>query len=228
MEINDFVERMKEIKRLGFVPTLRKGPTGVGYTLETMLDIDENNIALPDLDSAELKATRENSSSLITLFTFNKKAWQTPPLEAIRDFGSYDSNGRKGMYYTVTPQFNSANLFLSIDDNHILVSHKSGKCILKWPIDSVLQKFKEKVKRLILVHAKVEERDGREFFFYYKAKLMEDISEEILRNAIIDGIICVDLRLHEKETSARNHGTGFRVLEKNFNSIYTSIKDLGV
>ena len=43
---------------MGFVKTLRKGPTGIGYTLETLLEIDENNISSPDFGEIELKAQR--------------------------------------------------------------------------------------------------------------------------------------------------------------------------
>jgi len=81
----DFSEKFREIREKGFIPSLRNGPTGIGYTLETILGINENNDALPDIEGAELKAHRTNSSNLITLFTFNNKAWKMPPLEAVKN-----------------------------------------------------------------------------------------------------------------------------------------------
>ena len=74
-----FSEKFKEIREMGYVSSQRKGPTGIGYTLETLLGINENNDAFPDIEGAELKAHRANSSSLITLFTFNKKFLGTFP-----------------------------------------------------------------------------------------------------------------------------------------------------
>ncbi|MDR3287661.1 MAG: MvaI/BcnI family restriction endonuclease [Prevotellaceae bacterium] len=56
MTIQEFANKFKEIKALDFVPTMRKGTTGSGYTLETLLDISENNFASPDIEGAELKA----------------------------------------------------------------------------------------------------------------------------------------------------------------------------
>lgn len=76
MTIEKFQKKFREIKAKGFIPTTRKGPTGIGHTLETHLGISENNDAHPDIEGAELKAHRTKGKSLITLFTFNNKVWK--------------------------------------------------------------------------------------------------------------------------------------------------------
>ena len=116
MILEEVRKKLSEIKKMGYVPTLRKGPTGVGHTLETLLKIKENNISAPDLGKIELKAQRENHNGMITLFTFNKNAWKMKPLEAVRKYGSKDKNGRLGLYYTMGLAPNSAGLFLSVED----------------------------------------------------------------------------------------------------------------
>lgn len=80
-----YLKKFREIKERGFVQTMRKGPTGIGYTLETLLGIKENNDAHPDVDGAELKAHRTKGNSMITLFTFNNKVWKMPPLDAVKN-----------------------------------------------------------------------------------------------------------------------------------------------
>ncbi len=157
MKIEKFAVEFQKIKEKGFIPSFRKGPTGVGFTLEKELGISENNIALPDLQGAELKAHRSQGNSLITLFTFNKKVWQIPPLEAIKKYGSKDKNGRLGLYYTMSLKPNSAGLLSN--------------------------QFK---------------------------------SENIL----------VDLRLHDKGTRARNHGTGFRTYENKLPLLFRQIEEI--
>ena len=121
MDLQEFSQKFQELKNKGFVKSLRKGPTGIGLTLETLMGIDENNLALPDIDGIEIKAHRDNSNSMVTLFTFNNKAWQMNPLEAIKQYGSYDSNGRLGMYYTMSLTPNSAGLFLTVNKTAISV-----------------------------------------------------------------------------------------------------------
>lgn len=102
MNLDEFKQKFAELKNKGFVKTLRKGPTGIGYTFETLLGLEENNLALPDIHNIEIKTHRDHAKSMISLFTFNKKVWKIDPLEAINKYGSYDSNDRLGMYYTMS------------------------------------------------------------------------------------------------------------------------------
>ena len=44
MTLEEFRKRFNEIRDMGFVQSLRKGSTGVGYTFEELLGIEENNI----------------------------------------------------------------------------------------------------------------------------------------------------------------------------------------
>jgi hypothetical protein len=94
LTIGRFRTRFVQVKEKGWVKSKRKGPTGIGHTLEHLLGITENNIALPDLGTVELKAHRIGSSSMITLFTFNRKAWHINPHIAIKKYGTRDDNGR--------------------------------------------------------------------------------------------------------------------------------------
>ena len=198
----------------------------MGHTLEAELGLTENNLAAADIKGVEIKAHREGAASLITLFTFNRKAWIMPPLEAIHNYGSFDGKGRKGMYYTMSFSPNSAGLFLVIDDGKIFVRHISGESIASWSLPALAERFAQKIPALLLVSARVEERDGAEYFHYYRARLMKGTSPELLADLFRNGDLSIDLRLHDKGASARNHGTGFRVLEKNLPKLFTRVIDI--
>jgi hypothetical protein len=71
-----------------------------------------------------------------------------------------------------------------------------------------------------------EERDGVEYFHYYRAQLMQGTSPELLLDHFRTENILVDLRLHDKGTMARNHGTGFRTYEDKLPLLFNNIKDL--
>ncbi|WP_461247117.1 MvaI/BcnI family restriction endonuclease [Treponema sp. R6D11] len=222
----DFSEKFREIREKGFIPSLRNGPTGIGYTLETLLGINENNDALPDIEGAELKAHRANSSNLITLFTFNNKAWKMPPLEAVKKFGSQDRNGRQGLYYTMSLKPNSAGLFLLVEKDTISVRHISGTIVVEWSLEAIANRFIQKLPALIFVTAFTELRDDKEYFHFQRAQLMKDTTPELLRNQFESENILVDLRLHDKGTMARNHGTGFRAYEDKLPQLFRMVLDL--
>jgi hypothetical protein len=226
MTIKEFTKKFKEIKELGFVPTLRKGPTGIGYTLETMLGIKENNDAQPDIEGAELKAHRTKENGLITLFTFNNKVRKMPPLDAVKKYGSLDKDGRQGLYYTMSLKPNSAGLFLDVQKTEISVRHISGEIVATWQLSDLAERFVQKIPALLLVSAFTEERDGVEYFHFSRAQLMKGTSPELLANQFKEENILVDLRLHDKGASARNHGTGFRTYEDKLPFLFNNITDL--
>lgn len=61
--------RLEEIKAMGWIKNRRPGNVGgVGNTLEDLLDVDENNMQLPDFGEWELKSQRADTGSLLTLF----------------------------------------------------------------------------------------------------------------------------------------------------------------
>jgi len=226
MTLKEFKVVFDKVKALGFVQTKRRGPTGVGHTLEELLGLDENNIALPDLHDAELKAHRIGSSSMITLFTFNRKAWKMDPLVAIRTYGTPDRTGRLGLYFTMSLTPNSHGLFLHTDASAISVRHISGKVIAEWQLVDLKQQFLSKFTAMILVSAFCEERAGVEWFHYSRARLLTQTSSDTLLNQIRSGNIMVDLRLHDKGKSARNHGTGFRAYEDKLPLLFNKVQDL--
>jgi len=224
--LNEFQKRFQKLKDKGFIPTTRKGTTGVGHTLETALGLTENNIAAPDIDKIEIKAHRDKAQNLITLFTFNKSAWQMPPLKAIKKYGSKDKNGRLGMYYTMSQTPNSAGLFLNITKTKISVQHISGEVVAIWKLNDLAERFIHKIPALLFISARTEERDGKEYFHFYRARLMKGTKADLLGDLFKTGDILVDLRLHDKGTRARNHGTGFRAYESKLDRLFTEIMDL--
>ena len=226
MTLKEFKQKFQNLKNEGFVKSLRKGNGGIGYTFETLLGLDENNLAFPDIENIEIKAHRDNSKSLITLFTFNKKVWKINQLDAIRKYGSGDNNGRLGMYYTMTLTPNSAGLFLTVNDKEISVQHISGEIIATWQLFTLVERFMQKIPALLFISAHTEERGGIEYFHFYRGQLMKGASQELLSELFKTGNLLVDLRLHDKKTSARNHGTGFRIYEDKLPLLFKEIKDI--
>jgi len=226
MTLEEFKEKFKEIKNLGFVKSMRRGPTGVGYTFETLLGIQENNIIGPDIGAFEIKAHRLGSNNLITLFTFNKKVWKMNQLEAIRKYGTPDQNGRLGLYFTMSQKPNSSGLFIHITNDFIQLRHIDGNIIAEWSFENLVERFMQKIPALIFVTAEVEERNGVEYFHYIRAQLLKETSKEILISQFKEENIVLDLRLHDKGTRARNHGTAFRCYEKNLPKIFKYVEDI--
>ena len=72
MDIDQLIDKLSEIEQMGYVETLRNGNAGVGYTLEELLGIKENNLQIPDLGKIEVKSQWKAASNRMTMFTFNR------------------------------------------------------------------------------------------------------------------------------------------------------------
>jgi len=232
MTLVELQKKLRTLKNKGFIPSLRQGPTGIGYTLERELGITESNIPIPDIGGrVELKATRRKTMSLITLFTFNKGVWQIPQKELIKKYGYTDDHGRWALYCMVsTIKPNSQGLLLILDeDNHSLnlIHSQNREPIASWDIYHLVSKLLSKTEKLLFVVAEVREGTKPEEFHFQEAYLLEQPSPEGFIKAINDGKIVIDVRMHlKKSQTVRNHGTGIRVKDSDLPVLFKKKKQI--
>lgn len=226
MDLQTFRTRFVALRNKGFVKTERRGNTGVGHTLEVHLGITENNIALSDLDVAELKAHRDGSSSLITLFTRDRGAWVVDQMEAIHRYGTVDESGRPNLYMTLFAGRGESTLMVEVDKVAATVRHRSGTVVARWEHGDLAESFSAKFPALMLVTAEVQNRSDGEWFRYRSARLLRGTSSDRLREGMASGHIAIDLRLHDKGGAVRNHGTGFRISEAHLDLLFEESLDI--
>ncbi len=226
MTLQEMQRKLMAIKDQGFIPSLRRGSTGIGYTLETLLGVAENNIPIPDIGGrVEIKTIRRDSQSLITLFTFNRGVWHIPQKELIERYGYWDKKGRRALKNTVFYDRPIAQgIALDVDEQkHTihLVDVGSGEPLATWDVFVIVGKFMSKLSRLLLVFADRRREGGQEFFHYDEAYLLTEPSPRAFLNAFRGSVIGIDIRMHLKDNGAvRNRGTGFRIAEKDLIGLY--------
>ena len=230
MTLDEFRIKFEAIKAMDWVKSTRRGPTGVGHTMETLIDYHEDNISLPDLGEVELKSKRVGSDALVSLFTYDRKCWKMKQLDAIRAYGTVDKdeskNGRLGMYFTLSEKPNGTGVYLELTDEEALVKNSDGTLIGCWNLEILAKKFVQKFPGLLLVSALSKIEEGQEYFKYTTALVMKGTSADIWRERLIDGTVLLDLRLHDATTKSRNHGTGFRTDAENLPLLFSSIEEL--
>ncbi len=233
MRVPELRKRLNELSDSGFVPSKRKGPTGVGYTLEACLGISENNLPIPDIGGrTEIKATRSSANNLITLFTFNKLAWQLSQAEAIQKWGTYaEDKQRFNLYSTVSasvPNPQGLQIILSDSSEQVSVIDTETKEILaSWDLFHIVGKFMTKFERLLFVHANTRRNAGEEEFHFNYAQLLSEPSSTTFRDCFLSGKALIDIRMHLKPSgTVRNHGTGFRVREHDLPSLFGRVDNL--
>ena len=232
MKLKEIIKRLETLKTKGFLESPRKGSTGVGHLFEQELGTEESNIPIPDIGGrVELKGTRRNANSLITLFTFNRGVWRIKQTDLIIKYGYIDEAGRQALYNTVNNKGpNSQGFFLITDPSRnliILRNINEKENIAEWSTYVLAGKFMTKMDRLILGFADTKEINGKEYFHYTEAILLENPTPEKFLEAFNKSEMLIDLRMHLKSAGGvRNHGTAFRMFEKNLKLLYAKQKKL--
>lgn len=217
MDLKTLKKKLRQIKKMGFIKTHRRGDTGIGKTLEDLLGIKENNIPLPDIgEVAELKSYRKNAKSMMTLFTL-----EPLPKGGDRDrllldnfgYSKRDNQRPKELHSTLScKRYNNQNLRLSVEKDKIRVKGKGKRLNIFWDMESLRNKFNEKLPALVYVLADTKIVDGVEYFHFNEAYLLEDFDFELFKKRVKADDIVVDFRMYYRPNgSVRNHGTGFRV-----------------
>jgi len=232
MNLKEIKKRLNDIKNMGYIPSKRKGSTGIGYTFETLFGIKENNIPIPDIGGrVEIKTIRKASQSLITLFTFNKGVWHIKQKELIKKYGYIDKKGRLALKNTVfykKPIHQGISLEIDESNNTIhLVDIKTNEVLATWDVYIIVGRFMTRLSRVLIVMAdrKIEKR--KEYFHFNEAYLLTEPDARNFIKAFKNSLIGIDLRMHLKENeTVRNRGTAFRIKEGDLLKLYKNRKKL--
>ena len=234
----DLLIKFLSVKERGYVKTLRKGSTGIGYTFETLIGKKEESFPIPDFRSIEIKVKKQYGKGGITLFN------AVPDNEVFATRRLYEEYGalNKNMNYNKTFMLNVNSINytkygrhyfkLKVDyDNRLIrllvedLDHNLIDNTASWSFDSIESKIYGKIKCLAIVKAKEKIIDSDSYYFYYHIGFYEIKSAkrffELVDNGIIDVTFKVSTYLKGiKYGEMNNHGTGFNINIKNLLDLY--------
>lgn len=234
--LDDFVREFTKIKEMGWIRTHRRGTTGIGKTLEDLLNIPENNLQEPDFGEYELKSGRKNSSSMLTIIT--KSPQPAKSNTYLRHKYGYSSNvydnDEKVLHSTLNAiTFSKISntgheLKIGYDKEKIYIQSRTEIENVFWLKSELKKKFESKIKNKI-VYVKANSRNSgiNEEFHFNEAYLVYGFSYEGLVELLQQGKIYVDLRIGQYPNGkTHDHGTGFRVREADQDLLFSYRKRL--
>lgn len=210
-----------DISRRGFVPSMRAGDTGIGYTLETLLGIKANSNKAPDYKGIELKSGRAKQGNKTTLFS-KTPDWRRSAAsraDLIPKYGYFDpKEARMALYCTVGPVPNTQGLFLQVDDDedHVEVRHRSDAGVVSpvmvWDLPVLEASLLQKHRETFWVKALTQTAEGTEQFHYVSAVHTQAPIAANLGPLIKTGHVTLDLVMHIRANgSVRDHGFLWRI-----------------
>jgi hypothetical protein len=207
---------------------MRPGPTGVGYTIETLLGISANSSQLADIEGVELKSYRRGALSgpgkLVTLFS-KTPTWLGSEKGAglLKRFGYRDENGRLSLYCTITRKRNTLGFRLSSEPElSRMIVQNADQDAMSYTFAILEKRLKEKHPATIFVQADSRGSGASEEFRYSEVTYCRQASFSNFLDLIGDEKIGLDLTLHLKENGkARDHGYLWRVREASIPNLFT-------
>ena len=238
--INLLQRKFLEIKKMGYIKSIRRGYTGIGATFESLLGKNEENFEIPDYYEIEIKTKRSYSKSDITLFSAVPTGSSFYEVKRLRDTYGYpskeDKNLKKinaivnaceqikvGLWYYFSLKVDRDNKKLLL-----YIFNQRGELIddsTYWDFDILKEKLERKLQVLALVKAWPNKINGYEYFKYYKMNIyiLRDFNcfVEALENGKMKLCLTIDSYNDEKRYGmVRSHGIAFRISEDDLLSVF--------
>lgn len=216
---------IRDISAQGYVDALRHGPTGVGFTLETMLGIQANSSRAPDYFGIELKASRsmpKMRNNRITLFS-KVPDWANSPCRSGTDIlrrHGYERDGRLQLYCSLKNTPNSLGHFLRVDGDadRLRAMHAAKEPppreqeVVNWDLGGLRSSLAAKHKETFWVKAKARRTsNGGEQFHFHEVHHTQAPLTLNLGEMLDAGRIELDYAMHLKNERARDHGYLFKI-----------------
>ena len=232
-----------KIRKQGWIESKRKGSTGIGYTLENLLNIEENSLPIADYNGIEIKAMRVFSKKRIHLFNAEPDGDFLFPHERILKKVGYPSkknhnykvflSAAYGNEYTNIGYSKKVKLYVNRKKQKIdfIVTdrfYKNMQVDISWSFDLIKTKLEQKIKELAIIKAENKFINGKEFFYYKRIEFYKLKDFDTFLKLIEDGTIkvCFKIDVHVegiKEGKIDNHGTDFSIKEENIEKLFDKI-----
>jgi hypothetical protein len=222
--LTELLGKFDEVKRQGWIDSMREGDTGIGYTFETLLGIKENNDQKADFDGIEIKCkgAKENhtgNSTKINLFQAGP-TWtvKTPARELIRLIGKPSDNGRYACFSQVTVTPNNLGLLLDVlNVNNKIDLRKHADALGFWSFKQLEKRLAEKHSRTVFVKAQIRRSKSKTQFSYEELVYCDRPSIERFVDLVTKRNIVFEFTMSEKaDGRVRNHGYPWRLIRAEF------------
>lgn len=222
----ELLEKLKEIHKMGFVPSEKHGDTCVGMTLEKLLGIPPNSDPHADYKGIELKSKRvvpPKAQTRQTIFSLAPD-WERGPMNSLKvlyTFGYYDKEKkRQNLNCTIKNKINAQGLWLDVRETiGDLVAmgrtnEYSGDAAL-WFLEEIKKRVRNKHAEPFWIEASVDIRNNKEYFRYDKVIYTRKPQIEFVPSLLADDAIELDFLMHSNPTgSVRDHGFPFKMYSK--------------
>ena len=227
--LTEFVQLFDGVASRGFVSSLRAGDTGIGYTFETLVGVEENNDQTADFRGIEIKCkqTKENEGNQGKINLFQKgPRWnrRASGKERVRLLGRPNCDGHYECHSQVSTTANNLGLKLGSSCEQINLL-RNDESIGYWTHSMLAKRLKEKHSRAVFVKADVRMSAGQQCFHYKELVYCQSPSIDRFVDLVQNRKIVFEFLMSERENGrVRNHGYPWRLTREDYLSDLFSLR----
>lgn len=242
-EILSLKQEFDKIRKLGYVKSTRKGPTGIGKTFEDLIGKKEDRLQTPDYKGIEIKTKMGYSKSYIRLFNATPKGKNEFEIKRLSSTYGYpdkvkiehkvlafsvqanmDTLVAGRFFFKLNIDYEGKKVYLSIRDKNMHLLEED----VYWDFDTLKEKLEIKLKHLAFIKAWPKTVKGTDYYKYYEIQFFELKDFDIFLKLIEHGIIRVTFKIGvfrdgPREGEIHDRGTSFEIQEENINELFNKI-----
>ena len=235
--------RFEAIRNKGWIESMRKGSTGIGYTFETLIGKEEESFPIPDYGSIEIKTRHRNTKFPIGLFNATPDGDYLFPMQRLYDRFAFPQRGdlRYRVFYAsmVASKYTYAGrnyqFKLIVDRTNekirLIAYSKSTGIIdpeISWSFNFLKEKLERKLKYLALVKCESRTDFFTQYYRYYDINFYMLRGFETFLSLIENGTINVIFSLGcyksgIKTGQMNNHGSTFEIGENDLEKLFIKV-----
>ncbi len=235
-------EKFEQIKKKGWIKSLRNGTTGIGYTFETLLNKNEDRSQNPDYYGIEIKTMKYFSKRKLHLFNLTPDGDYSNPIKRIvEQFGYPDKDFPEYNVFNISinsieyKKVGDKNLKLYVDRNkekiellELCANGNISKLYISWSFNSLKKLLELKLNTLAIVKACYKKINFDDYFLYNKIDFYKLKNFYEFISLIENGIITITFKIGIRKNSENlgeihDRGTDFSILNENIELLFDKI-----
>ena len=243
---NNIQELKKEFNKIKNIPlnkSLRIGPTGLGYTFESLLNKKEDNLYFPDFKGIEIKTKLGYTKSSLTLFTLTPTKENDRSIKYIlENFGYPDKNKKEFKTFKGDVYYKQNNIIANkfIFKTKIDIKNNKLKLIILdtelniindeiyWNLQEIKERLYAKLNYLAYIKGYPYKINNQTYYKYtnleiYKAKDFNNFLE-LLKKDIIYITFNISVFTNNRYGQIHDRGTAFKLKNNHLLELFYVIK----
>ena len=229
-DAHELLDLLSGIGKSGWVPSMRKGDTGIGYTLETLLGIPANSSKSPDFKGIEIKSSRKRAqkADLFSKTPDWSKSQLKSSFEIVTKRGKFsEKENRIQLNHTISADKQNTyglQLEMCYEENllkqYCNIADRREDDVL-WEISILKDALKKKHRQTFWVNSQTRINNDIEEFLYFETTYTNGPNLDAFPLLLEAGEVTVDYLIAIKPNgSASDHGYKFKMKKKNLEALF--------